>query len=233
MTRYMHAATAALILAGGLGSAGCQHGTGATSGATCGDHYRNAVDTTWPDNYNYAARQATIAPFAQQAANGHFAEQTVWNWYFEPGTDRLNGAGMAKLDTLAQSTPVPDNRIFLQAARDVPATPDNLDKVKGLREELSAKRAAVVQKYMSAQPGQAIAYDIAIHDAPTPGIYSTFASDAFLTQRQGYMGGLGITNQFGQMVTPGVNSGVTLQQGGGAAAGVGPAMPVPVAQPIR
>src|SRR5262245_38078538 len=110
MNRYVRAATAALLMAGGLGSVGCAHkaGCGGAGGGRDGREgwdgswYRNHIDTSWPDRYNFAARQATIAPFAQQAANGHFLHQTIWNWYFDPGTDKLNTAGLEKLNSIAR-----------------------------------------------------------------------------------------------------------------------------------
>jgi hypothetical protein len=187
MNRYVRAATAALLMTSGLASLGCASRTG----VTMGDRYRNAVDTTWPENYSFAARQAVIAPFAQQVANGHFIEQTIWNWYFEPGTEKLNGAGMEKLDSLAHSTPAPDPKIYIQAARDILVTAENADKVGTLRDDLTARRAVAVQRYLATQPGATVAYELAVTDAPTPGINASFAASAYRGQAQGYKGGIG------------------------------------------
>jgi hypothetical protein len=184
MNRFVRAATAAALVSGG--AVGCVHTD--RSGET--SKYANCVDTCWPERYNFAARQAVIGPFAQQAANGHFANQTLWNWHFEPGTDTLNSAGMEKLDSLARSTPAPDSRIYLQAARDIGVTPENMDKVAAMRDELTAKRAAAVMRYMATQPGNPVAYSIQVHDAPVPGIHSNFASTAWRGQLLGYVGGL-------------------------------------------
>jgi hypothetical protein len=226
MNRYVRAATAALAIAGGLGSVGCVHNSGSTRADRDGGRWNNLYDTAWPDRYNFAARQATVAPFAQQVTNGQFFEQTVWNWYFEPGTDRLNGAGMAKLDSLAQRAPV-DSRIYLQAARDVPATADNFDKVVAMRDDLTTRRAAAVQKYMATQPGAPVAYEIAVHDAPVPGIYSPFPLSAFRGQTRGYVGGIGGSAVVGQL-NPTAVGGMPAGGGGvGAAAGAGAAVPVP------
>ena len=61
-----------------------------------------------------------LAPFAAQVNNGQVLNQTVWNWYFETGTDKLTPAGRTKLDSIAQTRPQPDGReLYLQAARDV------------------------------------------------------------------------------------------------------------------
>src|SRR5262245_22260870 len=109
-------ALAASCLAGGLASGGC-----------CED--RNCVDPCWPERYNCEARHGLPAAFSPQVANGHILDQTIWNWQFDAGSDRLNGAGMLQLDYLIRRRPTPDTRIFLATARDSelvfdPATPD-------------------------------------------------------------------------------------------------------------
>lgn len=218
MKRSIRVATAALVLASGLGSIGCASRTGVTAG----DRYRNAVDTTWPEHYNYAARQAVVGPFAQQAANGHFINQTIWNWYFEPGTDKLNPAGIEKLDSLARATPAPDTRIYLQAARDILVTPENTDKVAGLRDDLTARRAAAVQKYMGTQPGNTVNYEIAVHDMPSPQLPAAFAASAFRGQAQGYRGGLSSGAGGATSVSGGGNLNQSAPGSGTAPGGGGP-----------
>jgi hypothetical protein len=186
MSRIIRAAAAAVLVAGGLSAIGCvPRGNIDPEG-----RYRNAVDTNWPDRYSYAARQSVLAPFGQQAANGHFMNQTVWNWYFEPGTDKLTPAGLEKLDSLARQTPAPDTKIYIQAARDLRTTAENVDTVGTQRDELTAKRGAAVRKYMSTQPGNPVAYEIYVHDAPVPGMYAEFAATAWRGQRIGYVGGV-------------------------------------------
>lgn len=203
MKRYFRAVAATAILAGGLGSAGCASGTGAGVGSV-EDHYRNWFDVSWPDRYNYAARESVVAPFSQQAATGHFIDQTLWNWYFEPGSDKLTPGGIDKLDALCRETPASDPRLYIQTARDLGVTPDNSDKLASSRDELNARRAAAIKKYMSTQPGAPVAYEVYVHDAPVPGIYAPFATTAFNGQRGGYKGG----------INPGASGGGT---GGGSA----------------
>jgi hypothetical protein len=133
-----------------------------------------------------------LAAFAPQVHNGHVLNQTVWNWYFEPGTDKLTPAGAAKLDSIARARPSPDPRLYLQVARDVPVTPENLDAVGATRDDLTARRAAVVRRYMDAQPAvERVAYEVYVHDAIAPGIPAQFAATAYLGQGQGYRGGIG------------------------------------------
>jgi hypothetical protein len=178
------------------------------------------VDTNWPDRYNYAARQSVTAPFAQQIANGHFAYQMIDNWYFAQGSDKLNPAGMAKLDAIARTTPAPDPKLFVQEARDIGLTPENADRIKTLRDDLTARRAAAIQRYMATQPGTPVAYEIMVTDAPTQGLPIPFILNAYRGQVTGYKGGIG--GGQGQLVG---GTGPGLQQfnpqGGGGAGGTG------------
>jgi hypothetical protein len=192
MKRMMRAAAVAALVAGGTGSIGCTHGgRQADDGTGGGGVYRSFVDPCWPERYSMEARHEVLAPFAQQVNNGNTLHQTIWNWYFEPGTDKLNTAGRAKLDTIAQTRPHPDTRLYLQAARDVVVTNDNMDKVGGERDTLTQKRAAAIQKYMSTQPaigGNALAYEIYVHDAAPTGMPADFAAAAYRGQGRGYSG---------------------------------------------
>jgi outer membrane protein OmpA-like peptidoglycan-associated protein len=186
MNRCVRAATAAAILTCGLGSIGCASKTG----VTLGDRTRNAYDISWPDRYNYAARESVVAPFAQQAASGHFINQTLWNWYFEPGTDRLTPGGRDKLDSLARVAPAPDPRLNLQTARDIPYTPENADKILVMRDDLNARRAAAIKQYLGTLTGPATNYEVFVTDAPVPGIYAPFAVNSFRGQLFRYVGSI-------------------------------------------
>lgn len=181
-------AASAAIMTAVLGCIGC---TAAHNGddKNLGDCYRNWVDEAWPYRYDYAARQSVLEPFAQQAANGHFLEQTLWNWYFEPGSDRLTPGGIARLDAIARSTPVPDPKLYIQTARDIAATSDAPEKVHALRDDLNFRRALAIKQYMSSQPGIIpMPYEVFVTDAPVPGIYSAFAAQSFRAQIAGYTG---------------------------------------------
>src|SRR5438874_9178067 len=122
-------ALAASCLAGGLASGGC-----------C--HYRDVVDPCWPERYSCEARHEVLASFAPQVANGHILDQTIWNYQFEPGTDRLTPGGMDALDVLIRRRPQPDTRIFLQTARDPELVfdPNNPDKFVEGRRDLDNRR---------------------------------------------------------------------------------------------
>ena len=196
MKRMMRAAAAAAVLTSGLGSLGCVN-TGVSGGSATrdvghgpiGDRWRNAVDPCYPERYNHAARQAAFAPFAQQAHNGHVLNQTIWNYYFEAGSDVLTPAGMEKLDSLARVRPAPDPKIYIQAAMDIPYSADAAAKIGDMRAEMDVKRASAIQKYLSSVPAVApVAYEVFVHNPATPGISAEFAGYAYRGSLRGYVG---------------------------------------------
>ena len=239
MNRMMRAAAAAAILTSGLGSIGCVSTGGGARGeghGPIGDHWRNAADPCYPERYNHAARQAVIAPFAQQVHNGHALNQTVWNYYFEAGTDKLTSAGMEKLDSIARTRPAPDPKLYIQASRDLSLTADNAGKIADLRTDLDVKRAVAIQKYMGTQPviGGAVAYEVYVHDAPTPGINAEMAAGAYRGSILGYRGGISGAAGIGALstggstnltVAPVINNGGAGGGSGGAGGGSGGARP--------
>jgi hypothetical protein len=243
MKRLFRAALVAALLPIGLASVGCAHSAGsACGGGDCGtgggghhgngnrqDHHGKWYDISWPDRYNYAARQAVVAPYAQQAANGHFLHQTLWNFYFEPGSDKLTAGGMDKLTSMAHATPGPDPRIYIQHAQDIATTPENMGTVAGLRNDLNAKRAVAIQKYMATQFGPPITYEVLVHDAPVPGISSVFASGAYRGQGTGYRGGLSSGTIGIGSVGGGSSSGPPPSFGGDTTVNTGPVTQTPPA----
>jgi hypothetical protein len=242
MNRLIRAVLVAAILPVGLASVGCAHKSGSACGAGgCGagggdghggGRYRNWVDVSWPDRYNYAARQAVVAPFAQQAATGHFLHQTMWNFYFDPGSDKLNPGGMDKLNSLAHATPGPDPRIYLQNAQDVAVTAENMDKVSSLRNDLNGRRAAAIRKYMATQFGPPLEYEVLVHDAPTPSVSGVGAGNAFRGQVAGYRGSLGGGIGGGNIgVGGGSASGPPPGTGGNTVVNTGVAAPAPAPAP--
>src|SRR5262245_14901920 len=109
--------TTALCLGGGLAmSTGC-------------NAYRDCVDPCWPERYQYEARQPVLHAFAAQAHNGHVLDQTVWNYQFEPGSDKLTPGGMDHLVYLARRRPCPDSKVYLQTAHDIAYNPDAPDQL--------------------------------------------------------------------------------------------------------
>src|SRR5437867_1886311 len=74
--------------------------------------YRDIVDPCYPQRYEFVARQEVGAAFAPQVFNGHVLDQTIWNYQFEGGTDKLTPGGMEHLAYLARRRPFPDGVIY-------------------------------------------------------------------------------------------------------------------------
>src|SRR5689334_10434362 len=77
------------------------------------DHYRDVVDPCYPQRYWYQSRENVHAAFAPQVRNGHVLDQTVWNYHFEEGTDKLTAGGQAQLNYIARRRPMADPCVFL------------------------------------------------------------------------------------------------------------------------
>ncbi len=155
MKGFVRKALAGAALAGGLSAVGCEHA-------------QRIVDPCWPERYDYVARREVISAFAPQVQNGHILDQTIYNYQFEPGTDRLTQAGQDQLDVLLRRRPVPDPRIFLATARDLGYDPGNPDALASARSDLDNRRAAAVQRYIWAQmAGRPMPFEIVVHD-PMP-----------------------------------------------------------------
>src|SRR5947209_1669583 len=129
-------------------------------GAGC-DCYRNLVDPCYPARYEFQSRQEVNAAMAPQVYNGHVLDQTVWNYQFEPATDRLTPGGMEHLAYLARRRPCPDPVIYLQTAQDIPYDPATADKFAETRINLDNRRIQAVQTYLNAQTaGRHIPFDV-------------------------------------------------------------------------
>jgi hypothetical protein len=132
--------------------------------------YSDVVDPCYPARYYATSRNELIGAIAPQVNNGHILDQTVWNFDFEPGTDRLTAAGLLKLSYLARRRPAPDCTIYVQTAEDLsydPATPNRLVES---RTELDNKRREAVYKYLNAETaGRNLTFNVLVHDPADPG----------------------------------------------------------------
>jgi hypothetical protein len=164
MSRMLKAAAAAVAVAGGLGPVGCC-GSGGAGRASLDERYMGYVDPCWPERYNYVARAEVLSPFAIQAVNGEIIDSTLFTYHFEAGTDRLNPAGLEKLDYLARKRPAPPARIYLQTARDLAYDPAVPEAMVSARDDLNARRAASIQKYLAASTaGRPLAFEVQVID---------------------------------------------------------------------
>jgi len=123
----------------------------ALAGVGCCHTYRDLVDPCYPERYEYQARAETNGAFAPQVSNGHVLDQTIWNYHFEAGTDRLTPGGLEHLAYLARRRPIADPVIYLQTAHDLAYNPDKAGELAVKRDDLDAKRAIAIKSYLAAQ----------------------------------------------------------------------------------
>jgi hypothetical protein len=179
-----------------------------TTGSGCLDwlHPRQLWDPCWPQRYAYQARQSVLEGMGGQVYNGHVLDQTVWNFHFEPGSDRLTPGGLEHLAYLARRRPCPDPVVYLQTAQDVAYDPAAPEKFVEGRYDLNARRAASVQKYLSAvAAGKPVNFDVIVHDPADVGM-STIPMG--LAVQRMYAGSQGL-------LPLGVGGGATNVSGGG------------------
>ena len=186
MNGFIKTTLAGLCLAGGLvAGGGCMA-------------YRDCVDPCYPSRYSYLARQEVRQAVASQMYNGHTLDQTVWNYHFEAGTDRLTPGGQEFLAYVARRRPGPDTKVFLQTAQDVAYDPAAPDKTVEARTNLDSKRAEAVQRYLKTQT-PSLVYDVVVHNPHDVGLNAVpattavsrnfLAAQGVLTGGQGAVGG--------------------------------------------
>jgi hypothetical protein len=192
---------AALLAALLAGSAGCYE-------------YRDWVDPCYPMRYNIMARQEINSGMAPQVQNGHVLDQTVWNYFFEPGTDRLTPLGLDRLAYLARRRPCPDPNLYLQTAQDLVYDPAAPERTAEARQALDDNRKAAVQRFLVQQTaGHPVAFTIVVHDPAEVGLSAIPVNNTVLQAYGRFRGGL----QAGGNVTGGAGAaGVQ-----GAATGIG------------
>jgi uncharacterized membrane protein YgcG len=156
--------------------------------------YRDLVDPCYPDRYTNQSNREVNGFFAPQVLNGQVLDQTVWTWFFDTGTDKLNGAGLEQLGYIARRRPAPDPHVYVQAAsvQEVggydPAKPEAMVHA---RNELDAKRVASVQKFLMAQTvGRGIDFHVDVHDPADPGMPSAGIANGIREMQGRFKGGL-------------------------------------------
>jgi hypothetical protein len=167
-------------------------------------------DRCYPQRYNNLAQREVNMAFTPQVQNGHVLDQTVWNQYFEVGTDRLTPGGQDALNYITRRRPQPDTTIYLATATDLPYDANCPDRFCGARQELHTRRVVAVQKYLAGlNCGRPIDFQVLLHDPADPSL-PTVPLASSVTQMYGRFRG-GLPTQAG-----GAGGG-----GGGAAAGAG------------
>jgi uncharacterized membrane protein YgcG len=103
----------------------------------------------------------------------------MWNFYFEPGTDKLTQGGLSQLAYLARRRPQPDTMIYLQAAQDLSYDPAAPDRFAASRYDLDTKRIQAVQKFLNAQTaGRRQDFQVVVHDPAEVGASAAYANVA-------------------------------------------------------
>jgi hypothetical protein len=165
----------------------CCAGVFAATG--CDTLINSLYDPCYPQRYEAMARQEVGELLGPQEQNGHVLDQTVWNYHFETGSDRLTAGGLEHLAYLARRRPQPDPVIYLQAAQDISYDPANPDRFSQTRYDLDGKRIASVQKYLNAQTaGRHLDFQVLVHDPAETGIAATPAGISVLKMYGGSQG---------------------------------------------
>jgi hypothetical protein len=170
----------ALVMAATVLGTGCTHSPG-------------CYDPCYPQRYWASSRDLVNEAFAPQVNNGHVLDQTVWNEAFEPGTDKLTAGGLQHLAYLARRRPQADPVIFLQTAQDVAYDQNAPQLMTVSRNELDARRKAVIEGFLTAQCPGKTNFTIVVHDPAEAGLAGIPANLAiqqmYLTRFRGGLGG--------------------------------------------
>jgi hypothetical protein len=173
---------AATLMLGTLGS-------GLASAGWLQDIYYHCVDPCYPERYNAMARQEVNAAFAAQVNNGHVLDQTMWNYHFEAGTDRLTPGGLYQLAILARRRPHPDCKVYLQTAQDLEYTPAAPDALASNRAELDARRVQAILRYLQAQTAaRPMPWDVTVHDPSEVGLAAVALQGAIMQRDASFRG---------------------------------------------
>jgi hypothetical protein len=197
-----------------LAAAGMAGALATTQGC---DVYRNLADPCYPERYEYAARAEDNAAFKPQVVNGHVLDQTIWNYQFEYGSDRLTPGGMEQLAYLARRRPCPDPTIYLQTAEDVAYDPAAPARFADARAALDNKRILAIQNYLTAQTaGRPVSFAVLVHDPAVPSVAANAMGLSAIKMQSAYQGSMTAVGPSGATV-----AGVAAGAAAGAVAGAG------------
>jgi hypothetical protein len=151
--------------------------------------YKDLVDPCYPERYEAMARHEVYEASGPQVANGHVLDQTVWNDFFEAGTDKLTPGGLEHLAYLVRRRPKPDCTVFLETAKDVAYDPAHPEKYSDQRADLDAKRTVAVQKFLDAETaGRGLAFEVVVHNPADPSLRSVPVATSVLKMYGGAQG---------------------------------------------
>lgn len=170
----------------------------------CGT-YRDLVDPCYPERYSFQARQSVQSIFAAQINNGHVLDQTVWNYHFEQGTNKLTPGGQQHLAYLGRRRPMPDPKVYVQTAQDVAYDQAKPEKFATDRAELDNKRIEAVREYLTVQTaGRPVTFEVAVHDPSPVGLGAVPVGNTIQRHYGNFQGSMGMS---GGVIGVGGNSG--------------------------
>jgi hypothetical protein len=153
--------------------------------------YDNLVDPCYPQRYWATSRREVNEAMVPQMENGHVLDQTVWDYHFEAGTEKLTPGGLEHLKYIARRRPHADPVVFLQAAQDVAYDPAHADAYVKDRVELTNKRQAAVQAFLGAYTnGTPQDFRVVVHDPGVIGQNSIGVARSVLLMHNSYQGAL-------------------------------------------
>jgi uncharacterized membrane protein YgcG len=176
----------------------------------CDKCLNNLYDPCYPQRYEHMSREEVNDLIAPQVQNGHVLDQTVWNYHFEAGSDKLTAGGLEHLAYLARRRPTADTVVYLQAAQDISYDPSNPDRFSQARVDLDGQRIAAIQKYLNAQTsGRHLDFQVVVHDPAEVGIAGIPAATSVQKMYNGAQG----------VLTGSGSAGGGSSSGGGGASG--------------
>ncbi|MEX0977740.1 MAG: hypothetical protein WDZ48_02750, partial [Pirellulales bacterium] len=93
------------------------------------DYHRNAM---WPEPFLQADREATMAPFAIQTANGWRRQNLISDYHFNEATNQLTLAGETKLRFVLTQMPPSRRTVFVQQGLSTEVTDARMHSVQRL-----------------------------------------------------------------------------------------------------
>jgi hypothetical protein len=208
---------ALLGLAGCATCPSCGGGDGCDAGGNCGGNGLGAIrgslpepgnngvairsnqwdliDRAYPQRYSHMAIKEVNDGMAPQVQNGQILDQTIWTYYFEPGTDRLTPAGLEHLAYIVRRRPCPDTTVYLQTANDLVYDPACPERFAGARQELDGLRTQAIQKFLVASSaGRPADFVVITHDpgdTTIPAVAATPAFNGYVNTTKGRLVGAG------------------------------------------
>ncbi len=90
------------------------------------DYHRNAM---WPEPFLQADRNAVMAPFAIQTANGWRSQNLLCDYHFNNATQQLNLAGETKLRHILTQMPPNRRTVYVQQGHSAEITQGRMNSV--------------------------------------------------------------------------------------------------------